>query len=70
MLQSHSLGIESDPKLITNPEIVELHSFDTKIHKVNTLVSYKYDEWDEQQWRSQELTGGGAKLKRLQGSKK
>ncbi|KAL9667075.1 hypothetical protein QQ045_001422 [Rhodiola kirilowii] len=36
--------IESDPKLIANPQMVKLHSFDTKIHKVNTLVSYKNDE--------------------------
>ncbi|MFS8019769.1 putative mitotic spindle checkpoint protein Mad2 [Helianthus anomalus] len=39
---------ESDPKLIVNPQMVKLHSFDTKIHKVDTLVSYKNDEWDEQ----------------------
>ncbi|EYU25942.1 hypothetical protein ABFS83_11G065300 [Erythranthe nasuta] len=39
--------IESDPKLIDNPQMVKLHSFDTKIHKVDTLVSYKNDEWDE-----------------------
>nr|GEX62900.1 mitotic spindle checkpoint protein MAD2 [Tanacetum cinerariifolium] len=39
---------ESDPKLIENPQMVKLHSFDTKIHKVDTLVSYKNDEWDEQ----------------------
>lgn len=78
--------MESDPKLIANPQMVKLHSFDTKasskhccsisvfplrklfsikgkgfcwllinffvgfmqIHKVNTLVSYKNDEWDEE----------------------
>ncbi|GFZ21170.1 DNA-binding HORMA family protein [Actinidia rufa] len=40
--------IESDPKLIDNPQMVKLHSFNTKIHKVDTLVSYKNDEWDEQ----------------------
>uniref|UniRef100_A0A1D1XII5 Mitotic spindle checkpoint protein MAD2 n=1 Tax=Anthurium amnicola TaxID=1678845 RepID=A0A1D1XII5_9ARAE len=39
--------IESDAKLIMNPQMVKLHSFDTKIHKVDTLVSYKNDEWDE-----------------------
>uniref|UniRef100_A0A251TF26 Putative HORMA domain, Mitotic spindle checkpoint protein Mad2 n=1 Tax=Helianthus annuus TaxID=4232 RepID=A0A251TF26_HELAN len=39
---------KSDPKLIANPQMVKLHSFDTKIHKVDTLVSYKNDEWDEQ----------------------
>ncbi|XP_059657754.1 mitotic spindle checkpoint protein MAD2 isoform X1 [Cornus florida] len=39
--------VESDPKLIDNPQMVKLHSFDTKIHKVDTLVSYKNDEWDE-----------------------
>lgn len=39
--------IESDPKLIDNPQMVKLHSFDTKIHKVDTLVSYKNDDWDE-----------------------
>ncbi|KAL5725415.1 Mitotic spindle checkpoint component mad2 [Ranunculus cassubicifolius] len=32
--------IESDAKLIANPQMVKLHSFDTKIHKVDTLVSY------------------------------
>ncbi|ERN06795.1 hypothetical protein AMTRI_Chr06g174220 [Amborella trichopoda] len=40
--------MESDAKLILNPQMVKLHSFDTKIHKVDTLVSYKNDEWDEQ----------------------
>lgn len=40
--------VESDPKLIDNPQMVKLHSFDTKIHKVDTLVSYKNDEWDEE----------------------
>ncbi|PIA51372.1 hypothetical protein AQUCO_01100296v1 [Aquilegia coerulea] len=40
--------IESDPKLIANPQMVKLHAFDTKIHKVDTLVSYKNDEWDEE----------------------
>ncbi|KAK8668107.1 hypothetical protein V6N13_105575 [Hibiscus sabdariffa] len=40
--------IESDPKLIANPQMVKLHSFDTKIHKVDTLVSYKNDDWEEQ----------------------
>ncbi|KAK1266977.1 Mitotic spindle checkpoint protein MAD2 [Acorus gramineus] len=36
--------IESDAKLIQNPQMVKLHSFNTKIHKVDTLVSYKNDE--------------------------
>ncbi|KAF9600273.1 hypothetical protein IFM89_005859 [Coptis chinensis] len=40
--------VESDPKLIENPQMVKLHSFDTKIHKVNTMVSYKNDEWNEE----------------------
>ncbi|CAH8360971.1 unnamed protein product [Eruca vesicaria subsp. sativa] len=40
--------VESDPKLIANPQMVKLHAFDTKIHKVDTLVSYKNDEWDEE----------------------
>ncbi|KAJ0478091.1 putative mitotic spindle checkpoint protein Mad2 [Helianthus annuus] len=35
---------ESDPKLIANTHMVKLHSFDTKIRKVDTLVSYKNDE--------------------------
>ncbi|KAJ0743263.1 putative mitotic spindle checkpoint protein Mad2 [Helianthus annuus] len=39
---------ESNQKLIVNPQMVKLHSFDTKIHKVDTLVSYNNDEWDEQ----------------------
>ncbi|KAJ3675450.1 hypothetical protein LUZ60_004492 [Juncus effusus] len=40
--------MESDAKLINNPQMVKLHSFDTKIHKVDTIVSYKNDEWDEE----------------------
>uniref|UniRef100_A0A453C922 Mitotic spindle checkpoint protein MAD2 n=3 Tax=Aegilops tauschii subsp. strangulata TaxID=200361 RepID=A0A453C922_AEGTS len=40
--------MESDAKLIENPQMVKLHSFDTKIHKVDTLVSYKVDDLDEQ----------------------
>ncbi|XP_010502487.1 PREDICTED: mitotic spindle checkpoint protein MAD2 [Camelina sativa] len=41
--------VDSDPKLIANPQMVKLHGFDTKIHKVDTLVSYKNDEWDEEE---------------------
>ncbi|CAN1295289.1 Mitotic spindle checkpoint protein MAD2 [Linum perenne] len=41
--------IESDPKLISNPQMVKLHSFETKIHKVDTLVSYKNDEDSEEE---------------------
>ncbi|KAJ0020462.1 hypothetical protein Pint_31771 [Pistacia integerrima] len=33
--------VDSDPKLIANPQMVKLHLVDTKIHKVDTLVSYK-----------------------------
>ncbi|XP_078172738.1 mitotic spindle checkpoint protein MAD2 [Carex rostrata] len=40
--------VESDAKLINNPQMVKLHSFDTKIHKVDTIVSYKNDEWEEE----------------------
>jgi mitotic spindle assembly checkpoint protein MAD2 len=36
--------IDSDPKYIRNPEQVKLRSFSTGIHKVETLVCYKYDE--------------------------
>ncbi len=32
---------ESDPKYITNSQEVRLRSFTTKIHKVDTLVTYK-----------------------------
>ncbi|KAK1562471.1 hypothetical protein Q3G72_012527 [Acer saccharum] len=38
--------IESDPKLIVNPQMVKLHSFDTKVDS-DTLVSYKTNERDE-----------------------
>ncbi len=31
---------ESDPKLIANSAEVKLRSFSTKIHKVDTMVSY------------------------------
>ena len=34
----------SDPKLITNSQEVRLRSFSTKIHQVDTMVSYKVDE--------------------------
>eukprot|EP01091_Cochliopodium_minus_P006778 TRINITY_DN1675_c0_g1_i1.p1 TRINITY_DN1675_c0_g1~~TRINITY_DN1675_c0_g1_i1.p1 ORF type:complete len:214 (-),score=48.68 TRINITY_DN1675_c0_g1_i1:27-668(-) len=34
----------SDAKLIKNCEQVKLRSFDTKIHKVDTMVSYKMEE--------------------------
>uniref|UniRef100_A0ACD5URR0 Uncharacterized protein n=1 Tax=Avena sativa TaxID=4498 RepID=A0ACD5URR0_AVESA len=40
--------VESDAKLIDNPQMVKLHSFDTKIHKVDTLVSYKVDDLDDE----------------------
>ncbi|PWZ37329.1 hypothetical protein Zm00014a_025500 [Zea mays] len=38
--------IESDTKLIHNTQMVKLHSFDTKVHKVDTVVSYKKNEDD------------------------
>ncbi|CAN1153993.1 Mitotic spindle checkpoint protein MAD2 [Linum perenne] len=41
---SSPFWIKSDPKLIFNPQMMKLHSFDTKIHKVDPLVSYKNDE--------------------------
>jgi mitotic spindle assembly checkpoint protein MAD2 len=41
--------LESDAKLIKNPQVVKLHSFDTRIHKVDTIVSYRTDDLDEQQ---------------------
>jgi len=39
---------ESAPKLITNSESVRLRSFDTKIHKVDAMVSYKVIDDDEE----------------------
>merc|ERR1719334_1262994 len=38
---------ESQPKLITNSENVRLRSFDTKIHKVDAMVSYKVVDEEE-----------------------
>ena len=38
---------ESDPKYITNSDEMRLRSFTTKVHKVNTLVSYKIDDDDD-----------------------
>eukprot|EP00600_Ochromonadales_sp_CCMP1393_P010442 CAMPEP_0174958308 /NCGR_PEP_ID=MMETSP0004_2-20121128/2551_1 /TAXON_ID=420556 /ORGANISM="Ochromonas sp., Strain CCMP1393" /LENGTH=157 /DNA_ID=CAMNT_0016206505 /DNA_START=250 /DNA_END=723 /DNA_ORIENTATION=- len=35
---------DSDPCLIANSEQVKFRSFDTKIHKVDVMVSYKVDE--------------------------
>ena len=38
---------ESDPKYIVNSNDVKLRSFNTTIHKVDSMVSYKEaDEWD------------------------
>eukprot|EP01083_Nonionella_stella_P002311 6673_1 len=37
---------ESQPKYITNSEMVRLRSFNTSIHKVDAMVSYKVDEDD------------------------
>lgn len=31
--------IESDPKLIANPQMVKLHSFDTKVSKTDLTIS-------------------------------
>jgi len=39
---------ESAPKLITNSESVRLRSFDTKVHKVDAMVSYKVMDDDEE----------------------
>ncbi|CDP13385.1 unnamed protein product [Coffea canephora] len=38
---------ESDAKLIANPDKSEVYSLQMRIHKVDTLVSYKNDKWDE-----------------------
>jgi len=35
---------ESDPRYITNAADVKLRSFTTKVHKVDTMVSYKQDD--------------------------
>ena len=37
---------ESDPKYIVNAEDVKLRSFTTKVHKVDSMVSYKVDNDD------------------------
>ena len=37
---------ESQPKYITNSEMVRLRSFNTKIHKVDAMVSYKVHDDD------------------------
>jgi mitotic spindle assembly checkpoint protein MAD2 len=34
---------ESDPKLIANPQMVKLHSFDTKVKFGLTIFCYLYD---------------------------
>ena len=34
---------ESDPRFIKNSDEVRLRSFTTKVHKVDTMVSYKAD---------------------------
>ncbi|KAJ5077884.1 mitotic spindle assembly checkpoint protein mad2a [Anaeramoeba ignava] len=35
---------ESDPKFITNSQEIKLRSFTTKIHKVDTYISYKFEK--------------------------
>lgn len=37
---------DSDPHIIENSEIVRLRCFSTKLHKVDTAVSYKTDNFD------------------------
>ncbi|KAJ7548352.1 hypothetical protein O6H91_07G008300 [Diphasiastrum complanatum] len=37
---------ESDAKLIKKAQEVKLHSFDTKVHKIDSLVTYKLDDID------------------------
>lgn len=46
-VQIPTTWMESDAKLIENPQMVKLCSFDTKIHKVDTLVSYKNTDDDD-----------------------
>eukprot|EP00484_Ammonia_sp_Unknown_P000579 CAMPEP_0197021058 /NCGR_PEP_ID=MMETSP1384-20130603/1945_1 /TAXON_ID=29189 /ORGANISM="Ammonia sp." /LENGTH=250 /DNA_ID=CAMNT_0042448807 /DNA_START=34 /DNA_END=786 /DNA_ORIENTATION=+ len=40
---------ESQPKYIANSETVRLRSFNTKIHKVDAMVSYKVNDDDEEE---------------------
>jgi mitotic spindle assembly checkpoint protein MAD2 len=35
---------DSDARLIDNPQIVKLRSIDTKVHQVEALVAYKFNE--------------------------
>lgn len=37
---------ESDPKYINNSTEVRLRSFTTKVHKIDTLVSYKNNDFN------------------------
>merc|ERR1712129_64909 len=39
---------ESAAKEIVNAETVRLRSFDTKVHKVDAMVSYKYNDDEEE----------------------
>ncbi|KAF3341549.1 mitotic spindle checkpoint protein MAD2 [Carex littledalei] len=47
--------LESDAKLINNPQMVKLHSFDTKIHKVDPFVSYKNDEREDEEEEEEQV---------------
>lgn len=38
---------ESDPKYIAKSQEVRLRSFSTKVHKVDAMVAYKFDEDEE-----------------------
>lgn len=36
--------VDSDAKLIKNPELVKLRSFSTKVHQIDGLVSYHVED--------------------------
>ena len=38
---------ESGPQIIANSQEVRLRSFSTAIHKVDTMVSYKSEDWEK-----------------------
>lgn len=40
---------ESDPRYVNNSSEVRLRSFTTKVHKVDTMVSYKAEATEEEQ---------------------
>ena len=48
---------ESGPQIIANSQEVRLRSFSTAIHKVDTMVSYKSEDWEKMDCSANNIMG-------------